>query len=83
MLCRSANSCALIGCLGGALLAGALSDKLGRKRLLVFSALLFAVTSVGNGLASTFTAFVAWRLLGGVAIGLASKIGRASRGARG
>jgi sugar porter (SP) family MFS transporter len=67
-----ANSCALIGCLVGSLAAGALSDKFGRKRLLILSALLFAVTSVGNGLAHNFTVFIAWRMLGGVAIGLAS-----------
>jgi sugar porter (SP) family MFS transporter len=69
-----ANSCALIGCLAGALIAGALSDKFGRKRLLILSALLFAVTSIGNGLATTFTVFVAWRIAGGVAIGLASSL---------
>src|SRR5580658_8597632 len=44
-----ANSCALIGCLVGALVAGALSDKFGRKRLLIASAFLFAITSIGNG----------------------------------
>lgn len=69
-----ANSCALIGCLVGALIAGILSDKFGRKRLLILSALLFAVTSIGNALAGTFTAFIAWRIFGGVAIGLASNL---------
>jgi len=69
-----ANSCALIGCLVGALVTGALSDKIGRKKLLIFSAFLFAITSIGNALASNFTIFVAWRMLGGVAIGLASNL---------
>lgn len=69
-----ANSCALIGCLLGALLAGGLSDKYGRKRLLIFSAFLFASTSIGNALAGNFTVFVFWRMLGGVAIGLASNL---------
>jgi len=69
-----ANSCALIGCFVGALVAGALSDKLGRKRLLALSAILFVVTSLGNALASNFTIFIAWRILGGVAIGLASNL---------
>lgn len=69
-----ANSCALIGCLLGAMAAGALSDRFGRKRLLILSALLFAVTSVGNGLAPTFAIFITWRILGGVAIGLASNL---------
>jgi sugar porter (SP) family MFS transporter len=69
-----ANSCALIGCLVGSLMAGALSDKFGRKRLLVLAAVIFAVTSVGNALAHNFTVFIAWRMLGGVAIGLASSL---------
>lgn len=69
-----ANSCALIGCLFGALIAGVLSDKFGRKKLLLISAFLFAVTSIGNALAPTFSIFVAWRILGGVAIGLASNL---------
>src|ERR1044072_3632208 len=67
-----ANSCALVGCLFGALAAGALSDRLGRKRLLIVAALLFAVTSLGNALANNFNIFIAWRIFGGVAIGLAS-----------
>jgi sugar porter (SP) family MFS transporter len=69
-----ANSCALIGCLVGALVAGASSDKFGRKRLLMLSAFLFAITSIGNALAGNFLIFVAWRMLGGVAIGLASNL---------
>jgi sugar porter (SP) family MFS transporter len=69
-----ANSCALIGCLAGALVAGALSDRFGRKRLLVVAALIFAVTSLGNALAHSFTVFIAWRIFGGVAIGLASNL---------
>jgi MFS transporter, SP family, xylose:H+ symportor len=69
-----ANSCALIGCFAGALVAGALSDRFGRKRLLIVAALLFAVTSLGNALAQSFTVFIAWRIFGGVAIGLASNL---------
>jgi sugar porter (SP) family MFS transporter len=66
------NSCALIGCLIGALGTGVLSDKFGRKRLLILSAFIFIVTSLGNAFAQNFDLFVAWRILGGVAIGLAS-----------
>jgi MFS transporter, SP family, xylose:H+ symportor len=69
-----ANSCHLIGCLFGALAAGALSDKFGRKRLLIIAALLFAVTSLGNAFAGSFAVFITWRMLGGVAIGLASNL---------
>ena len=69
-----ANSCALVGCLIGSLVSGALSDRFGRKKLLVLSAALFAVSSVLTGWAPSFTAFVTWRIAGGVAIGMASNL---------
>lgn len=69
-----ANSCALVGCLFGAMGAGALSDRFGRKWLLSISAMIFVVTSIGNALAPNFICFVLWRILGGTAIGLASNL---------
>ena len=69
-----ANSCALLGCLLGSIITGGLSDRFGRKKLLVLSALLFAVSSVLTGWAGTFTWFVVWRIVGGVAIGMASNL---------
>jgi SP family sugar porter-like MFS transporter len=69
-----AMSSALIGCLFGAVTSGLLSDRYGRKRLLLFSALLFTASSIGIGLADTFTVFLAWRIAGGLAIGLASNL---------
>jgi MFS transporter, SP family, xylose:H+ symportor len=69
-----ANSCALIGCLFGSVLSGAFSDRFGRKRLLLVAACLFAVSSVLTGWAGSFGQFVLWRVVGGVAIGLASNI---------
>lgn len=69
-----AMSCALVGCLIGALSSGAMSNHLGRKRLLTLAAFAFAISSVGVGLASSFAAFVSWRIVGGFAIGLASGI---------
>jgi len=69
-----ANSCALLGCLLGSIITGGLSDRFGRKKLLVLSALLFAVSSVLTGWATNFTWFVLWRILGGVAIGMASNL---------
>lgn len=69
-----AMSSALIGALVGAAFAGTLSDKFGRKPLLIVSGLLFVVTSIGTGMASNFLFFVVNRLLGGVAIGIASNI---------
>ena len=69
-----AKSCALAGCLAGSLVAGALSDKFGRKRLLILSAVLFTVSSLATGLANSFSVFVVWRIVGGAAIGLASNL---------
>ena len=69
-----AMSCALIGCLVGALVSGWLSDRFGRKRLLIGAGLVFAVSSIGTGLAPSFAAFVPWRILGGFAIGMASSL---------
>ena len=69
-----ANSCALLGCLLGSLVTGVLSDKLGRKRLLIFAAFLFAASSVLTGWADHFNHFIFWRILGGVAIGMASNL---------
>ena len=69
-----ANSCALLGCFAGSLLAGSSADKFGRKKLLVISALLFALSSIFTGWAHSFNAFISWRIMGGVAIGLASNV---------
>ena len=69
-----AMSCALVGCLIGSVLSGALSDKFGRKRLLILAGALFTASAVGTGLADTMSSFVFYRILGGVGIGLASNL---------
>src|SRR5215831_9973611 len=69
-----ANSCALVGCLVGSMISGLMADRFGRKRLLILSAFLFAVSSVLTGWAPAFTWFVLWRICGGVAIGIASNV---------
>ena len=69
-----AMGCALIGCLAGAIVSGTLSDRFGRKRLLIVSALLFVTASLGTGAAWSFSVFVAFRILGGIGIGIASNI---------
>ena len=51
-----------------------LSDRFGRKRLLISTALMFVVSSIATALAGSFSAFLVWRILGGVAIGLASNL---------
>jgi len=69
-----ANSCALAGCLAGALIAGWVGSRMGRKKVLLLAAFLFAVSSVFTGWAPSFPFFSAWRIAGGVAIGLASNV---------
>jgi len=69
-----AMSSALVGCLIGSLVSGALSDRFGRKKLLILAALLFTGTGILTALAPDFTFFIVNRLLGGVAIGLASNL---------
>ncbi len=67
-------SSALAGCLIGAILSGFLSDKYGRKRLLIMTAFVFIISAVGTGAAQTINFFVFYRILGGIAIGLASNL---------
>lgn len=67
-----AMSIALAGCLIGALTSGMLADKLGRKPLLLLSALIFVLTAYGTGAFSNFHYFLLARFCGGIAIGIAS-----------
>lgn len=67
-----AASCALIGCMLGALFAGWLSDRFGRKKVLLLAAVAFAVSSLGILPHWGLTAFVGFRLIGGIGIGIAS-----------
>ena len=69
-----AMSSALIGCLVGALSAGKLSDRLGRKPILILAAGLFIATAIGTGAVHSFTYFNVFRLIGGFAIGIASSL---------
>jgi len=69
-----AMSSALVGCIVGAVLSGILSDRFGRKRLLIVSGALFTVSAVGTALAWDFSWFNLFRWLGGVGIGLASNL---------
>jgi len=69
-----AMSCALIGCLLGAITSGVFSDRFGRKKLLVFSAFMFTLSAIGTGAANEFTPFIIYRIIGGIGIGLASNL---------
>lgn len=69
-----AMTTALIGCLAGAMVAGAAADRYGRKPLLMVSAILFTLSAVGTGLFNDFTLFNAARFVGGIGIGVASAL---------
>jgi len=81
-----AVSCALLGCVIGALLAGPISTRIGRKWGLLIAGVLFFVSSVGAGFPEFFwsifgathekalPAFIFYRLMGGTAIGMASML---------
>ena len=69
-----AMSTALVGCLIGAMVAGAAADKYGRKPLLMVAAVLFTVSAIATGLFNDFTLFNLARFVGGVGIGVASAL---------
>jgi SP family sugar porter-like MFS transporter len=69
-----AMSCALVGCLLGAVGSGILSEQTGRRKALFLAAATFATSALGTGLAHSFQIFVLWRIAGGVAIGTASAL---------
>lgn len=69
-----AMSTALVGCLIGAMMAGALADKYGRKPLLTAAAVMFTVSAVMTGVFDDFTLFNVARFIGGIGIGVASAL---------
>ena len=67
-----AMSIALVGCMIGACTCGWLADKIGRKNLLIVSAIVFLLSSLLTGAFSSFALFLVARFFGGVGIGIAS-----------
>ena len=65
---------ASIGCIPGALFAGYLADKYGRKNLMIVTSILYVIAAIGSGIAGSFAQLVIYRLVGGVAIGMASTL---------
>jgi SP family arabinose:H+ symporter-like MFS transporter len=65
-------SSALVGCLVGAISSGTISDKLGRKKPLIFAAALFTLSAIGTGASNNLTFFIIYRIIGGLGIGMAS-----------
>lgn len=69
-----AASSAIWGCVVGALLAGVASDVLGRKKVLILTAVLFAISAIGSAIPDNLTHFVVARFIGGVGVGAASML---------
>ena len=64
--------CALIGSIVGVLVAGMLSDFLGRKKTMLISAVLFSISAIGCAFSAVFTQLVIYRMIGGFGIGIVS-----------
>jgi len=69
-----AASSAIWGCVVGVAAAGFLADRFGRKKILLASAVLFAISSIGSALPQSLSQFVLARMVGGLGIGAASMI---------
>ncbi|MBN1466323.1 sugar porter family MFS transporter [candidate division KSB1 bacterium] len=69
-----AVSNALVGCILGVAGAGIMSDFLGRKKVLIFAAVLFTISAIGSALPATFAQFVIFRMIGGFGVGAASMV---------
>ena len=67
-----AMTVALIGCMFGALTVGWLADRMGRKKLLTVSSVVFLLSALATGAVHSFSMFLIARFFGGVGIGLAS-----------
>jgi sugar porter (SP) family MFS transporter len=67
-------SSALIGCIAGASIGGELSDRFGRKPVLILAGLLFLISALGCAMAGAFTSLVIYRIIGGLGVGIASMV---------
>lgn len=67
-------SSALLGCLMGVVISGWLSDKYGRKFMMILASVIFALSAFGTGAASTLELFILFRIISGIGIGIASNI---------
>lgn len=67
-------SSALVGCIIGVALSGELSDRFGRKKPLILTAVLFVASAMGCALMPNLSGVIAFRVLGGIGIGIASNV---------
>ncbi|WP_244226770.1 sugar porter family MFS transporter [Paenibacillus protaetiae] len=69
-----AVSSLIVGCVVGAGFSGMLSDRFGRKKVLIVAALLFIIGSIGSAIPDTFSFYVIARMVGGLGIGITSTL---------
>jgi MFS transporter, SP family, arabinose:H+ symporter len=74
LLIGLATASAILGCIPGAMAAGFISDRFGRRRVLFFCAALYALSGILSAIPQTFGQFIAARILSGIAIGVSSMI---------
>ncbi|MBS0028035.1 sugar porter family MFS transporter [Chitinophaga sp. 22321] len=67
-------SCALLGCIAGVAFSGYLSDKIGRKKVLFIAAFLFLISAVGFAFSKDYTILISFRIMAGMAVGVASNV---------
>ncbi|WP_264551963.1 sugar porter family MFS transporter [Flavobacterium sp. N2038] len=67
-------SCALLGCIIGVAFSGYLSDKIGRKKVLFVSAILFLISAVGFAFSEAYPVLILFRVLAGMGVGVASNV---------
>jgi MFS family permease len=65
-------SAVLLGAVFGAAFSGALADRFGRRKVLIVTAFLFSIGAIGAALATSVSMIIAFRLMIGLAIGVAS-----------
>ncbi|HAH24409.1 MAG TPA: arabinose-proton symporter [Prolixibacteraceae bacterium] len=62
----------LFGSMAGVFIAGKAGDQYGRKKVLMLAAFLFLISAVGSASAHSLIFFIMARMLGGIAVGIAS-----------
>jgi MFS family permease len=67
-----AASSALLACIFGAAFAGTLNDRIGRKKVLIVSAMFFLISAVGTAFPKNLMQFIIFRVIGGLGVGAAS-----------
>lgn len=65
-------SAVLIGAVIGAIVGGTLTDRFGRRRMIVLAGIIFTLSAIGTALAPTVSTLIAGRIIVGIAIGIAS-----------